>query len=268
MSRLFNKYCSITIGDSPGRKFEYPPFDIEFEQKSAPGAPTTTTAKLYNPNDDTIAIGTPKLSGKAWTFPQIIIDAGFDEEHGTCIVGSIFAAETKRQRADRIFEMKISDATNKWRNAIINYTYKTATATIIINDMLSRVGMYSDKIQLGEEKTYKTFTASYLSSAIETICRDTKSEIYFKNGMILIQPKASPRTRNIILLNENTGLLNRPEKTSTGIKFQTLFLYNLNIGDFAKIESKNINGVYSIFNGVKKFSTFQSSECEFEARPE
>lgn len=267
MAELFNRVCTMTIGDDPGRKFEGPPFSIDFEQKLAAKVPNATTAHLYNPNDDTVAAATPKKVGNVIKNPQIIIDAGYENEHGVCVLGQIYATEIKRQGPNRILELKISDFTSKWIYAIINQTFVKMSATKIINSILGIAGIASDNVEVGKEKVYQSFTASTLSWALTQICRDTESDFFFKAGIITIQPKAPKGMKTATRLNSSTGLLNRPEKTSRGIKFQTLFMYDLTGGSLVQIESKNINGVYSIFNGSKKFSSYSNSECEFEAAP-
>jgi hypothetical protein len=266
MAELFNKVCTMTIGDSPGRVFKSPPFSLGFEQKIAGGVANATTAQLYNPNPDTIAAATPKNVGGVMRMPQIIIDAGYEDEHGVCILGQIYATEVKRQGSNVILEMKISEQTAKWTGAIINKTYVKMTATAIIYAMLGEVGIAPGSVKVGKEKTYKTpFTAGTLSWALQQICRDTDSTLYFGAGVVTIQPKTPAGTKMAVFLNSGSGLLNRPEKTSIGVKFQTLFLYKLGGGSLVKIESKTINGLYSIVAGSKKFSTFQNSECDFEA---
>ncbi len=256
----------MTIGDAHARVFESPPFSIEFEQKIAGGVPNGITARLFNPNPDTISAAMPKKTGGVYQMPQVIIDAGYEDEHGVCVLGQIYAAEIKRKSADASLELKISDQTSKWSGAVINKTYQKMTATAIINAILGEVGITPGSIKLGKEKRYeKPFAVGSLSWALGQICRDTESDLYFSSGVVNIQPKTPAGTKTAAFLSSGSGLVGRPEKTNIGIKFQTLFLYKLNGGSLVKIESKNINGLYSIVSGTKKFSSFQGAECEFEA---
>lgn len=262
MPELFNRIATVTIGS---RQFKCPPFSMEMNQKVIMGGLTMTECKLYNPNNDTIKSAEGTKRGSYYDGPQVIIDAGFDEDHGTCVLGKCAHYEVKRNKADTILSMKIFDETTRWANAIIGMTFRMQSASSIIQSMAGKIGIKTDAISVGTEKTYQTFTAMYFRHALVKICGDTGSEFFFQNGVLTVQSKSRPGTAQVILLSSNTGLLDIPEKTQFGIKFKTLFLYKLMGGSIVKIDSKNYKSTYKILQGKKVFSTFGQSECEFEA---
>jgi hypothetical protein len=262
MSKLFKRVATITIGT---REFKCPPFDMEFEQKVGVGSLTSTECRLYNPNKDTIKAAEGKKIGSYIDGPQVTIDAGYEAEHGTCVTGKSASYEVKQNKADTVLSMKIFDETTKWANSIIATTYRNQTASSIIQSMTSKIGITTDSVQVGTDKTYTTFTALYFRHALQKLCNDTGSEFFFQNGILTVQSKTKPGTANALLLTPTTGLIGVPEKSQNGIKFKTLFMHKLQGGSIVKIESKNLNSVYKIITGKKKFSTFGKSECEFEA---
>ena len=264
MSQLYKRVATVNIG---GREFKSPPFSIEFEQKVVIGALTMTELRLYNPNKDTIKSAEGKKIGNYTDGPQVTIDAGYEDDHGTCTLGKSASYEVKQNKADTILTMKIYDETSKWANSVIATTYKNQSASGLIRSMASMVGISTDSIKVGTDKTYPTFTAMYFRDALCKLCNDTGSEFFFQNGVLTVQSKTTPGTANAILLNSGTGLIGVPEKSQIGIKFKTLFLYKLMGGSIVKIESKNYNSAFKIISGKKTFSTFGKSECEFEARP-
>lgn len=260
MSDLYKRIASVKIGN---RVFTFPPFSVEFDQTIKIGVPTTTTLKLYNPAPDTIKACEATGAGLAKKYPQVTIDAGYEEEHGTCVIGSVYKYEVKKQGADRVLECNISDQTMNWQNAIINKTWKKTSGSVILKDMLASLGITAS-VSLGTDKTYVTFTATTFRSAVQKIITDTKSEYIFKNGTFEATPKTKKNTTNVYLLTPETGLLDVPKKTTTGWQFKTLFFYKLNGGDYVKLKTSTIDAILKIVSGKKSFSTFGDAVGEWE----
>lgn len=262
MSELYKRVASVTLGS---KKINYPPFSIEFEQTLALGVISSTICRLYNVGKFTIQEAEQKKIGGKIIFPQIIIDAGYEFNFGTCVLGKVYNYKILDQGMDKVLELKISDETAKWRNAIINESFRMTQASTILSIVLNKVGISNTGVILGTDKLYESFIATTLRDAIDKITKDTNSEWFFKNGIITIQP-ITPQIKNVFLLNKNTGLLGKPEKITGGIRIRTLFLHQLNIGDIIKVQSKEFNTNFKIRRGMKVFSNFAESFCEFETK--
>lgn len=260
MSDLYNRVAEVRIEQ---RVFNYPPFSIEFDQTFKIGVPTTTMLKLYNPSPDTIKACEAKGSGASKSYPQVTISAGYVDDNGTCVIGSIYDYEVKKQGPDRILECKITDKTLSWQTAIINKTYIKTTASVILRDMLSTLGITAD-ISLGSDKTYQTFTATTFRAAVQKIIKDTNSEYYFKNGTFYTQAKTKKNTLNVYRLTPTSGLLEVPKKTQRGWNFKTLFFYKLNVSDYVRLTTEKVDATLKIISGKKTFSTFGVAVCEWE----
>jgi len=263
MNELYDRVCSVIIG---GKEFNSPPFSIEFTQTAKIGTLMACSLKLYNPNNDTIKMFEAKKVGQAKIYPKILIDAGYKEKHGTCTIGEVSDFKVSYGPPDRILEAKIGDISSKWINGIINQTYNNMTADLILRSVLGSVGVGFNNIELGEKKTYKTLTIRKFSDGIRQICKDTKSEFTFKNGLIRITP-ITPRLKKATLISPRTGLIGRPEKIATGYKIKTLFLYDIEIGDYIVLQSEDINSNFKVTQYSKKFSSFGAAGCEFEVKP-
>jgi hypothetical protein len=260
---LFNRYAELNIG---GRLFSSPPFSIEFDQTLKIGRLTQTKAKLYNPAPDTIERVEPRIEGRTKTFTEVIIDAGYDSDFGTAVLGLIHDYKVIKKSPDIILEMTIGDATEKWINNLVSKSWKKTFASIILNEIINDAGITTD-ISLGTDKQYRTFSARTLKGAIQKISKDTDSEYYFKNGILKIEPKQPLRTRQVLFISPTSGLLDKIEKTKKGFKFKTLFFYKLQMGDIVQIEDKNTpKSTVRLVTGKKKFSSFGKAECEFEAK--
>jgi len=259
---LFNRYAELNVG---GRLFTAPPFSIEFEQTLKIGRLTQTKAKLYNPAPDTIKLAEPKISGRTKTFTEVIINAGYDDDYGTAVLGLIHDYKVINKGPDVILQMTIGDATNKWINTLVSKSWKKTFASSILNEILSDVGITAEII-LGSDKQYRTFSARTLKGAINKISKDTDSQYYFKNGIFKIEPKTPATDRQVLFISPTSGLLNKLEKTKGGWKFKTLFFYKLQMGDIIQIEDKNTPAsTVRLIKGKKKFSSFGKANCEFEA---
>lgn len=264
MSKLFAKVCKLQIG---GREINYPPMDMELDIKIAMTAVTTAEVKLYNPNEDTISEIAKIKNGVG---SNVKIYAGYAEHHGVCVDGYITTFSVKKEHVDKIITFQVTDAGNQF-DKTINKTYLNQSASSIVSDLISIVGANKDKIELGRTNVfYKSFTAKRYNDALASILADTESISYYQNGVLTIQPKTlTTKQKYGYLLSPSTGLINVPEKTiietREGMKFQTLFIFNLYAGTIVRLDSKNVKGDYQIMTGKKKFSTFAKSECEWEA---
>jgi len=259
---LFNKVAKVNIG---GRLFSYPPFTIEFEQTMSMGSLESTVAKLYNPSPDTIKTAESKKQGRTRVYTQITIEAGYEDDYGTTVLGEIMAHKVKKHGADIILEMNIGDKTGIWANSIIMKSYNNQNASVIIDDMLSTVGI-TGEISLGSDKTYKTFIAKTFREAMKNIAKDTESIFYFKNGQLKMESSTYNRERQVLYISPSTGLIDRIEKNEKGFEFKTLFFHKLSTGDIVQIEdSRTPKATVKLTEGRKHFSTFGKSECEFKA---
>jgi len=260
MNALFNAVADLNIN---GREFSGPPFSIEFEQTLENNKPASAIVRLYNPALDTIKAAEATKQGRSFVYPVMTIDAGYEENRGTCIVGEITDYKVKLSGADKILEMKVADKTTKWSNAIINKTWSNTTASTILRSMLSEVGINAGTIELGNDFIYKRLTVSYLKQGIKKVIRDTDSIYFFNNGVFTVEP-STPGQKKAVLLTYKTGLIEKPEKIQKGLKFKTLFMCQLVTGSVVHIQTEGIDKTFKIRKGKKKFSTFGNNECEFE----
>ncbi len=259
---LFDRQASVNVG---GRKFDYPPFSIEFDQTLKIGKLTTTKAKLYNPAPDTIKKAEGKKQGKTILYPAIQIDAGYSGDIGTCVLGEIMDYKVRKTGPDIILEMTIGDKTNDWANANIMKSYKNMSASKIVNDLMDTVGATGD-INLGDDKNYKKFTGKSFREAIKNISKDTDSNFMFQDDKLKMEPSTPTKNRQVLYISPESGLVGKIEKTTKGFEFKTLFFHKLQMGDIVQIEDSNTpKATVKLTEGKKKFSTFGKAECRFKA---
>ena len=275
MPQLFNRVAEVTITPPDGvvgKLFSCPPFAMEFDQKIAVGSQTTTTLKLINPNMDTINASTPKLINGITKGAEVVISAGYEGSYGTCCVGEAYVQKIQKANTEVTMSLEITDQTSVWSDALVSKSWQNQPASKIIKEMCSLIGLNAGNIVLGVDKTYPSCTCKQpFSQIVKWMCEDTKSEYYFQNGVFYIQPVQPASKKSVQYLSPATGLIGIPEPTTTNgiksVKFQTLFFYNLNAGDYIQIDSAEFKKATArIMNGTKKFSTYGSSLCDFEAQ--
>jgi hypothetical protein len=260
VSKLFDRICTVTIDE---KAFKSPPFSIEFTQTAKIGTLMSNVLKLYNPSNDTIKLFESKKIGGKTIYPKILIEAGYKELNGTCTIGEVTDFKVSFGPPDRIIEAKIGDISGKWINGYVNQTYNNMSAKFVLTAMFASVGVLASSIELGQSKSYPSITIRKFSDAVRQICRDTKSEFTFKNGLIRISP-ITPRLKKAKLLSPTTGLIGKPEKIPSGYKIKTLFIYDIEVGDYVMVESQDLKNSFKITSYKKTFSSFGNAECEFE----
>lgn len=259
MSDLYMRVCSMNIG---GRVVEYPPMTLEFETEfsSAIGS-SQTKAKIYNPAPETISACEKKGS----TYPKITIDAGYQADHGTCVIGEIVKYEVK-PGVDRVLELSIGDKSSLWLNAMINRTWRgSITASNAARQILADLGITALKIDLENDITYDNLClcGMTLQGAMARIARDSKSSFFFKNGQALFL-KQKATTGTAFYLSSSSGLLEYG-KITAGYKIKSLFNYRLWAGSLVTLKTKSGEVNLKASKGKHSFSTQSSAFTEFEA---
>ncbi len=272
-NNLFGRIATINIAPPTGgigKAFSYPPFGIEFDQKMQVGMPGTASIRLINPNDDTVKLTSPSVSKNVTKGCIVTIDAGYKNLHGTCLVGQAHNRSIKREGANVILQMDVSDSTYLWLNRTISQTYSNQAYSSILKQLFTAAGLSPAGINVGSDSTPPKFTAKgSFSHVINKICTATASTFYFKNGMLYVDPVDPKDARTEQYLSPSTGLIGNPEAATVmgelGVKFQTLFFYNFNAHDIVMLDSKDYDEANVRIRIItKKFSTIGQCFCEVE----
>lgn len=255
---LYGRSCVLDVG---GRRLLNPPFTIEFEQEFATsGKPNLATVRMYNPAKATIA--------EAKKGAAVRVSAGYSDDVGQFIVGTIYSFAVEPKRPDVVLEMKTSDATGSWTSGFISKTYwEFSLASMIIPDVLKRAGLAYENIELGKDFEYLnglTLNES-VASALKRLAADTDSEFYLRSGHVIFRKKSTPGTARLVHLSGKSGLIGAPKKTDKGYKFESLINYRLDAGTIVSVDSPTAKGTFSIFKGKHSYQQ-SAAVTEFEAR--
>ena len=258
---LFKRYCEFNIN---GRVLASPPFTLEFESEFSINSSTQTKAVMYNPSDETIAACEKKNGNN----PLIVIDAGYEEDYGTCVAGEIIKYDVEK-KVDKILTMTIADKTSLWTSATVNKSWKgSISAEDVISNILNELSITPAKIDLGVNKIYSrgiSFSGVSLRTAMKRLEKDTKSSFFFKNGLAYFLKEQSASSASVFYLSPASGLLSA-KKTDKGYTVRSLFLYQIGAGSLVEIDGVDVKGLFKVVSGKSRFSYKGSAGLEFEAR--
>ena len=255
MSKLWMRYGELNLG---GRVLTAPPMNIEFEEEFSIYTKSTAKIKIFNPSKETVA------EAKKKNVP-VTMSAGYVEDYGTCFTGEIFKHEFKAGSTSEL-TIEVSDRSDLWSSAIVNRSWRgPISATAVIKDLLSQHSL-TGRVDVTEDMDYSrgiSFAGRSLSLCLKQLAKDTKSELFFRNGNVLIiAPKKGYQQG--YYLSTQSGLLTY-EETSTGYKIKTLFLYLLGAGSLAKLALSDGEIDIKVTKGTRRFSVYGDAGVEFEA---
>ena len=255
MSTLWKRYGELNLG---GRVLPMPPMNIEFEDEFSIYTKSTAKIKIFNPAKETVSVAKKKGT-------LVTMSAGYEEDFGTCFSGMIYKHELTAGNTSEL-SIEVSDRSDLWQSAIVNRSFRDVIkASDVAKDLLAQHGL-TGRIEPAEDITYGrgiSFAGRPLSVCLKQLAKDTKSELFFRNGNVLIiAPKKGYQQG--YYLSAQSGLLSS-EETSTGFSIKTLFLYQLGAGSICKLALSDGNIDIKVTKGKRFFSVYGDAGIEFEA---
>jgi hypothetical protein len=261
MSVLYKRYCEFSINN---RVLTSPPFTLEFETEFSVSTSNQTKAVIYNPSIETIAACEKKKKQNA----LITIDAGYEDDYGTCVAGEIIKFEIEK-KIDKILTLTIADKTSLWISSIVNRSWKgSISAEDVIKNILNDVGITPAKIDLEINKIYSrgiSFSGMSLRTAMKRLENDTKSDFFFKNGLAYFLKNQSSSSASVFYLSPASGLLSA-KKTDKGYIVKSLFLYKIGAGSLVEVDGGDVQGLFKVISGKNKFTSKGQAGSEFEVK--
>lgn len=272
-TKLFNRTAELQIGDI---KFECPPFSLEYEHIYAVKMPWCASILLYNPADETIAKAQKKGT-------NIQLQAGYNpykdtKNWGTCLIGVVESTEVENRKTERILKIVVKDKSQDKLYTPLKNSYRNQPISGILRSVLSEAGLSSsNSIDLGSgDTTLTTFVPHTLKYALDNLCKLSKTNWHFDEGILRIHPNDLTKGVQILTLSKSTGLVETVQecydktllKQNPGkklIRFKTLFLYQMKLHSDVKIVTEQESKMYKIIAGKKRFATHRSTYCEWEA---
>lgn len=257
MSELFLKKVEVIV-EGLDKKLLYPELDIFFDGDfNDDGDPNFYTCTIYNLSNDTIS----NINKN----DAIIINAGYGLNLGLVTQGVITKVETTNEGVDIATVISIQDASNEWYEANISETFTgPVDALTILTNILGDIGMNVGSISLVNNIVYQTGKTVYgkLSNVIRQIAeKECGSNVIISDGNLNITTLAAGFETGF-LLNESSGLLNKPTKiddkdSQAEYRIQMLFNANIKPRSIIQLESNVVSGFFMVLRGShsKDFET-------------
>ncbi len=245
------------------RILSYPNFTLEFEKKfDLDGVPDETRAKIFNPSPDTVKAFFKQRNRKTF----LIIEAGYEADSGLMTQGEVVDFVTDTVGNDRILTAIIHDRNALWQNTMITKTFSGIhSASSIINSVLADFGI-PGTIDLGTDKNFEDKSInSTLRRFLNDMAKETLSDFFMSDARMIFQPRATKGKKVVFVLSPDTGLIDRPEKTTVqiktsqgvttreGLKIKSLFNYRFRGGDTIQVKFREIDQTFRIYNGIHMF---------------
>lgn len=224
-------------------------FKVSFDDDPEPNISEVT---IYNLSSSTIAM---LKKGE-----NLILNAGYQGDVGTILLGTIEKPETWWEGVDRITRLTVGDGSKQWMEHYVNKSYAPGiTAKAILADLAGMFGLELGALQLVNNITYPKgrSVSGMLQSVMRQIVAETGSKFHISYGKILIRPW-NAGTQTGFLLNSDTGLIGSPQpfeeevngKYIMGYKVQMLLNHRITVDSILQIESRTANGIFRVRKGT------------------
>lgn len=244
--KAFGRSVEVIVGD---KVIKYPDLELSFSLSFDTGSDGNVgNIKIYNLSAKTI--------GLLKKDEVLKLKAGYKDDLGQIFAGVIVSATTKWEAADKITEIVIGDHTTAWLNTTINTTWRAdIKASQVIKDVVDKLPLEIGEIEIKEDKTYpkgKTFSGT-CKAALEEMAHDLELKLHVNKGKVYLRSEAKG-TEQIVILNEDTGLIASPQEVNSEeeeerYQVQSLLNYKIETDSVLDIDSKTIKGYYRVDSG-------------------
>lgn len=250
MSKLFRQQKQLIIND-----VVMPDLEIDFNVKFQ-----LEDEQIVN--DVAIANLTPETIRTINKGDRVIINAGYGDNMGNVLVGTIADMDTNSDNVDRILNLMVKPDINIILSLRVCKSYTPGTmASFIIKDLLNEINVEVGTVKLDRDVKYeqgKVFNST-VNDALTEIVAETNSFMFVRCNIIYIIDSIYEIDTGI-LLNKSTGLIGSPEiidiGDAKGYKITCLLNPMLTLGSIFRLESRYLSGLFRVQNGQHDGSSF------------
>ena len=224
-------------------------FDIE---KGDSESTNNAKVQIYGLNKTHIKF----LEGKK---VKCTLKAGYNMNNVLILHGTVKSATTDQDAADRYTEIEVADGSDELSNTKLNISVKNAkTSKGVYQAIAKKMGV---SIQFGKGLKFKSLKKGWhfvgtAKAGLQKLTKYNGHKFSIQNGVLQIVKTGQPLKSKVFIINERTGLINRPKKITieSNKKKQngweiTYFLNGaINVNDVVRLECEEANGNYRVKN--------------------
>lgn len=219
-------------------------FRIRFrvQQWDVTSAPNHTIIRVYNLSDDT-------AKSVQKEFQRVTLQAGYEGgSFGVIFDGTLKMARRGRESpTDTYLDILAADADVGRNFSVVNKTLAAgATPKDQMNAVIAAMGLptgYVPDLPAGALSRGKVLFGM-ARSRMTDIASSSGTTWSVQNGQVVVIPLTGYRPDQAVVLNSNTGMIDKPEQTEDGIHVKTLINPRVKIGTLVQINNASIQRAF------------------------
>ncbi len=243
---------TVAVDETNTEALDLSDFRVKFTiTQHVAGKPTTADVFVYNVAQSTVnAITAPTNEVVGSQRMQVIIEAGYEEEHAIIFQGDLWWKSTGRENETDTF-MRLIAATGDRAHqyAVVNASIPAGATqeqvfSIVAKSMADKgVAAPANTPELMATKLPRGKVLYMMSERAMQGLADTNNFYwgYGTNGLVAIpkEPVYDPN-EDVIVLTSETGMIGRPRLTVNGVEIQCLLNPRLDVGSLVQIDNRSI----------------------------
>lgn len=246
--RLYKRIIKVVIGQEDSTALSIDGLYMQLEIKKLISAkPNEGTISIFNLSDAT----ENQIKEKGI---RIRVFAGYDNRPVLIHDGDIRRVERDRAQVDRVTIITLGGNVTKLSQAIFNKSYSGQVAVKqIVNDAVPSFNIdATDLDQIPDDAFLYDFSfTGKTGDLLDKILNPIKVQ-WFESDNLIKFSLGKKTFENVVLLNQNTGLIGSPSVTDKGTKFRSVLNGRIVLNEKIQIESRLVNGVYKVIQILHK----------------
>lgn len=247
MTEFFNRAFRVEVGDrefSNANALRFT-FSVERDGKLTPNA---CTVSLYNLAETT------RHDLEAQTFIPVRVQVGYETGGGQIFLGGLRTAESTRNGADWITEVRGGDGEKEILQARVAKTFaKGASYKVVLTALVDALGVKRGNLGSLEAPALLSSGATSLAKALtvrggvaeelEALTRSLGLEWSIQDGAFQVAASGQPAQTQSVVLSADSGLIGVPSVDKDGLVSGTaLLIPDLLPGRTFRVESERVTG--------------------------
>lgn len=246
--RLYKRIIRVVIGQEDSDALSIDGLYIQIDIKKMISAkPNEGTVSIFNLSDAT----ENQIKDKGI---RIRVFAGYDERPVLIHDGDIRRVDRDRVKVDRITIINLGGNVIKLSQAFFNKSYAgQVSVRQIVSDSIPSFNIdATDLDQIPDDAFLYDFSfTGRTSDLLDKILNPIKVQ-WFESDNLIKFSAGKKAFENVVLLNQNTGLIGSPSVTDKGTKFRSVLNGRILLNEKINIESRLVNGVYKVIQILHK----------------
>lgn len=234
----FGRAIQLVIGSSTESIVIDGGLTISFDlTKTITSEPNEATISIVNLNQSTRNLITDKK------YNRILLNAGYGDDMRTLFVGYIDEVENRKESTDITTTITCSDGSKDYREARTAVTVKKGQSDKeIVKEVLKDMPNTETGIQEYKKATKLPRGKTLVGNSrdiLKTVAKNQDANWSIQDNRFVLLPKDSALANNEgFLIEEGTGMIGSPQKTSEGLEVRCLLNNVLRIGQLCRISSR------------------------------